>query len=227
MTGPVRENEALRAAVGPRIARRATATLALFLAAGCATVTVPDRVDLTPAKAKTASVKLVDQRPPAAREYREDAFGGSRKLFADAVFRPPVTDLLAARVGEAMPEHLRGLDVDLVQLDVGFLVVPPASRGGAGQPFIPYGVPAGAAIIGSLIAAGIIAGIDRARAEESAIAFIEIRVGNDALRATRTVTINKDTTTAKALDAAVAAAIDDLAQQTADLGKPKEEASAQ
>ena len=122
--------------------------LLAVLTSGCATVVVPSKVEMATLTAGAGRVDLVDVRPPEKRIYRESDKGGSEKVFGDEALKPKAFDLLSATLADSLPAVWRGLPVELTQLEVGFWVAPVTMPGaGAGQPYMPPGIPVGAAVI--------------------------------------------------------------------------------
>ena len=198
-----------------RCPRAALVSICLaLLTAACATVVVPKTVPLANLKPGDMRVPIVDQRPAESRIYRETEGGGTQKFFADDVFAPSPIDLLGARLADSLPEVYRGLPVELMRMDIGFWITPVSGSSPGSAPFYtPPNIPAGAAIIGALIAIGTIYAINRARATESGVAIIEVRIGDKSLRTMQTASVSREQDVQTAVEKAVRLALDDLALQ--------------
>jgi hypothetical protein len=197
--------------------RRWWLALALAGALGaCATaVVVPTQVRFPSLSPGAEAVPLFDTRPSVAREYREAGRSHTFKFFADDAMRPSPVDLVASRLGEALPQSLRGRPIELRRLDIGFLVAPRSLLPTSSDTSIavPSGTPAGAIAAGVLLAYGMIAALTGARTDQSGVAYIEVGIGAESLRSAQTVTITGQVGASEAVESALAIALDDLADQ--------------
>jgi hypothetical protein len=191
----------------------------LFVAlSGCATVVVPTQIQFSSLKPGADAVQMFDARPAQAREYREDGRAGTFKFLGDDALRPSAVDLIASRLFEALPASHRGRPVELRRLDVGFLVSPSSLPTSTGTTIsVSSDTPGGAIVAGLVLAYGMIATLTRARADERGVAYIEVWVGSDQLRAAQTVPIVSGVGAVQAVESALAAALDDLANQAREL----------
>ena len=190
---------------------------------GCATVIVPTRVQFASLRPGVDLLQILDARPQQAREYREEGKGYTFKFFADDALRPNPVDLIATRLYASLPDSHRGRPIELRRLDIGFLVSPPSLPTSSGTTIsAPSGTPVAAVIAGLALAYGMIAMLTRATASESGVAYIELSVGSDQLRAAQTVAIARGGSAAEAVEAALANALDDLAAQARELKTPAE-----
>jgi hypothetical protein len=188
------------------------AWLLAVLASGCATVVVPSKVELATLTAGAGRVELVDTRPPGKRIYRESDKGASEKIFGDDALKPKAFDLLSATLAESLPAIYRGMPVELTQLEVGFWIAPVTMPGSsAGQPYIPPGIPAGAAVIGALIGSAIIYGIQRAKATETAFTMVEVKIGDRLVKASQSQVIWESNGAQAALERTYRLAMEELA----------------
>jgi hypothetical protein len=129
--------------------------------------------------------------------------------------QPSPVDLVASRLGEALPQSLRGHTIELRRLDIGFLVAPRSLLPTSSDTSIavPSGTPAGVIAAGVLLAYGMIAAFTGARADQSGVAYIEVGIGAESLRTAQTVTITGQVGAVQAVESALATALDDLADQ--------------
>ncbi len=158
---------------------------------------------------------MFDARPSQAREYREEGPGHTFKFFADDAMQPSPADLVASRIAAALPESARGRPIELRRLDIGFIVSPRGLLPGSSDvsPSVPSGTPAGAIAAGLVLAYGMIAAFNGARADESGVAYIEVGVGDDLLRTAQSVSVARNVGAVEAVETALASALDDLADQ--------------
>ncbi len=157
---------------------------------------------------------LLDARPTPARDSREQGRGPTLQWLGDDAMQPSPVALGASRIAEALPPAQRGRAIGLRRLDSGFLVaphplLPSASNTGIS---LPSATPTAAIAAGVLLACGIISAWNGPGPEPSAVAYIEVRIGADALRSAQTVAAGHDGA-ARAVETAFAAALDDLADQ--------------
>jgi hypothetical protein len=185
----------------------------------CATVVTPNDVRFASLYPGSETLSMFDTRPTQAREYREE---GKFRFLGDGGMQPNPVALVASRIAESLPASRRERPVELRRLDIGFLVSPrsllPTSTGTTIS--TPQGSAASAIVAGLTIAYGMIAALTRSRADESGVAYIEVWVGGDQLRAARTVPFGRNSTAPEALEAALAAALDELAAQAKALPLP-------
>lgn len=184
----------------------------------CATVVTPTDVRFASLEAGEKALPMFDTRPRQARQYREE---GAFRFLADDAMQPNPVGLVASRIAESLPASERGRPVELRRLDIGFLVSPrsllPTSTGTTIS--TPSGSAAGAIVAGVTIAYGAIAALMRPRADESGVAYIEVFIGGDPLRAGRTVPLARSGAS-EALEAALAGALDELGAQAKALATP-------
>lgn len=191
---------------------------ALLLSAGlgaCAGSVVPTEVRFPSLKPSPDPVQLLDSRPRQAHEYREEARRHTYKFLADDAMQPNPVELVAARIAAALPKEEQGSRIELRRLDIGFAIAP--------RPLLPTAsdtnlglsstTPAAAIAAGLLVAYAMISAFNPARADDSGVAYIEVWIGADALRTAQTVAITRNIGAAQAVEAALASALDDLADQ--------------
>lgn len=206
---------------------RCFAALAIGLLSGCATVVIPTQVQLASLTPGTRLLALVDGRPSEARDYREEGQGYLRKYLADEGLQPRAFDLVASRLADALPEPYRTRPIEVRRLDVGFLISPNALPTSSDTTLsLASGTSVGVAAVAVLVGYGLIAAINRSRANESGIVFIEVWVGDDQLRSAQNVAITRNVGAAQALESALAAALDELANRAREL-KPLAETATQ
>ena len=194
----------------------ASAALAVAFACACTTAPVPDEVQLVSLKPGAQFAALIDARPQEAKDQGRSGY--VRKYLPDDAVQPRALDLVASRLGESLPESYRGRALELHRLDVGFLISPnvlPTSSDTTLSlaPSTPGSVVAAAVLVGY----GLIAAVNRGRSNEMAVASIDVWIGEQQLRSARTVAITRDVGAAKALESALAAALDDLEEQALEL----------
>jgi hypothetical protein len=179
---------------------------------GCAAVIVPTQVRFPSLKAGPDAVQMVDVRPRTAREYREEGEGPKFKFFADDAMQPNAVGLIASRIAASLPAAQRDRPVELRRLDVGFLLSSRPLWPGSSNTSLSTqsGAPGAAIAAGLLLAYGMIAAIHTPRTDESAVAYIEVAIGADSLRAAQTVAVGRSV---GAAETAFRSALDDLAEQ--------------
>lgn len=194
------------------------AGLLIVALSGCATVIVPTQIQFSSLKPSANAVQIFDTRPTQAREYREEGQGSTFKFLGDDALRPSPVELIASRMSESLPDSHRGRPIELRRLDIGFLISPRSLPTSTGTTIsVPSGTPAGAIIAGLVVAYGIIAMLNRGRADESGVAYIEVWVGSDQLRVAQTVPIANGVGAVQAVETALAGALDGLASQVREL----------
>jgi hypothetical protein len=195
---------------------RLAALTAVFVCA-CATVEVPDEVQLVTLRPGHQAVWLIDARAIDPRD-RHQGRGYVRKFLADDAIQPRALDLLASRLGEALPESHRGRAVELHRLDVGFLLSPNALPTSSDTTLsLPSTTSGGVVAAAVLLGYGLIKAINHGHSDSLAIASIDVWIGEKELTSARTVQIGADMRPAKALESALASALDELAQQAREL----------
>ena len=191
---------------------------------GCAAVVVPTEVRFASLKPGRDPAQMVDTRPPAAHEYREQGAtrrtsslpttpcSRTRSIWSPRASPPRCRQRSAAAHRAAPPRHRLSrpapiLAPRLVDLSLG----------------LPAGSPAAALAAGLLLAYGMIAAFHGSREDESAVAYIEVAIGAASLRTAQTVTVAHSVGAAEAVETAFAIALDDLADQAREL-KPRVQA---
>jgi len=201
----------------PHWAHPQLAALAAVCICACATVDVPDEVQLVTLRADAQAVQLVDARAMDARE-RQQGRGYVRKFLADDAIQPRALDLVASRLGEALPESYRGRAAELHRLDVGFLLSPNALPTASDTTLsLPSTTAGGIVAAAVLLGYGLIKAVNRGHSDNLAIASIDVWIGENQLTSARTVPIGGDMRAAKAIESALASALDDLAHQAREL----------
>ena len=177
----------------------------------CASVVTPTDVRFAALEPGAKAFPLFDTRPREAREYREE---GDYRFLADDAMQPNPVGMVASRMAESLPASQRGRPVELRRLDIGFLVSPrsllPTSTGTTVS--TPPDSAAGAIVAGLTVAYGAIAALTRPRADTSGVAYIEVWVGRDPLRAASSVPL-ATRSAPEALETALGAALGELAAQ--------------
>ncbi len=186
----------------------------------CATEVVPTQVRFPSLRPGPDRVQMFDSRPAQAREYREQGQGPAFKFLADDAMEPGPVGLVASCIAQALPAAQRGRPIELRRLDIGFLVAPRSLLpGGSGSSVsIASGTPGAAIAAGLLLGYGMIASLAHGRGDSSGVAYIEVRVGDESLRAAQTVAIARNGSASEAVETALASALDDLATQARALG---------
>ncbi|HKE42003.1 MAG TPA: hypothetical protein VKG21_19400 [Casimicrobiaceae bacterium] len=195
---------------------RLVALTAVFVCA-CATVEVPDEVQLVTLRPGAQAVRIIDVRAIDPRE-RQQGRGYVRKFLADDAIQPPALDLLASRLGEALPDSYRSRTVELHRLDIGFLLSPNALPTSSDTTLsLPSTTSGGLVAVAVLLGYSLIRAINHGHSDNLAIASIDVWIGENQLTSARTVPIGADMRAAKAMESALASALDELAQQARDL----------
>jgi len=193
------------------------AALAAVCVCACATVDVPDEVQLVTLRPGAQAVRLVDARTTDAPE-RQQGRGYVRRFLADDAIQPRALDLLASRLGEALPESYRGRAAELHRLDVGFLLSPNALPTSSDTTLSLSSTTSGGIVaVAVLLGYGLIKAVNRGYSDNRAIASIDVWIGENQLTSARTVPISGDMRAAKAMESALASALDDLAHQAREL----------
>jgi hypothetical protein len=206
----------------PHWAHARLAALAAVFVCACATVDVPDEVQLVTLRPGAQAVRLIDARATDPRE-RQEGRGYVRKFLADDAIQPRALDLLASRLGEALPESYRGRAVELHRLDLGFLLSPNALPTSSDTMLsLPSTTSSGVVAVAVLLGYGLIKSINRSHSDNLAIASIDVWIGENQLTSARTVSIGGDMRAAKAMESALALALDEVGQQARELPLKRE-----
>jgi hypothetical protein len=200
--------------------RVAAAALAAAALCSCANVVVPTQVRFPSLRPGPDRVQMFDTRPAQAREYREEGQGPAFKFLGDDGIEPSPVGLVASCIAEALPAAQRGRPIELRRLDIGFLVAPRSllPSGSGTSISIASGTPAAAIAAGLLLVYGMISSFTHGRADPSGVAYIEVWIGTESLRTAQTVAVARNGSASEAVEAALATALDDLAEQARALG---------
>ena len=201
---------------------RYSTTLLILLGCGCATVIVPQRVELQSLKLGTNCAAVIDKRSAEERGYRESGGMGGSKYLADETLKPRAVELLACELTASLPTQYRDAPIEITRCEVGYFISI-KHRGSSGSPYVPSGIPPGPAIIGALLGGGIVAMLQRATADESAFVSIELTVSGKELRAMQMVGINRERSANQAIEEALRAALAEIATQAGGLGSQPEQ----